>query len=136
GDLRGVQAEPCRRPRESYGSGGSVQLCERAEISAAAGAPYAGPSQADRLRKTLETGLEPGEQRVVAGEHIVELRDRNRFRAVFAQKVRERVNLIRRAVQRELARDRRSAERRFNAEFSLGVLNQHIRARGKACPHL
>ena len=51
GNLRGVQAEPCRRPRETHGSGGAVQLRERRRISAAAGAPHPRPAPADRLRE-------------------------------------------------------------------------------------
>ena len=69
-------------------------------------------------QQVLKTCLEFREQRIVAGKHVVEIGDRNRFRAVLAQEIRERVNLIGRAVQRKQARDRRPAEWRFNAELS------------------
>src|SRR5260370_28874911 len=55
--------------------------------------------------------LKPGEQRVVAVEHIVERRHRHRVGAVRAEKAAERVKLCRRAVQRNHARGGRPAQR-------------------------
>ncbi len=49
-DLRGLQAGPRRRPHPPRRARGAVQLRDRAQISAAAHAPHARSSQADRLR--------------------------------------------------------------------------------------
>ena len=65
--------------------------------------------------------LKPGEQRIVAVEHIVERRHRNRVGAVGAKEAAERVKLRRRAVQRDHSRRGRPAERRDHAEAIMGL---------------
>ncbi|GCC47948.1 hypothetical protein chiPu_0032034, partial [Chiloscyllium punctatum] len=80
--------------------------------------------------------LEPGEQRVLAVEHIVQRHHRHGLGAVLAQEAAERVELARWAVQRKHARRGRAAERGDHAETLMRLGEQRIVAAGEAGAHL
>src|SRR5258708_6765932 len=129
----------------SGGSGavGAVARIERSEMDALA-IWHAAPGF--RPRSTRATAPRPGrgpsdrrrelsEQRVVATEHIIDLRHDDRIGAVLTQKAREVMNCVRRAVQGQHARRRRPPERRQHAEHFLGETEQSVVAARKLRPH-
>src|SRR3569623_1157984 len=84
----------------------------------------------------LERRFELGEQRVLLGEHVVEVGDRHGFGAVIAQERGEGVDLSRRAVQRQHPRRGRAAERGLDRETLTRGGEKLAVASGKARAHL
>ncbi len=68
------------------------------------------------VRLPAERRFQLGVERVVAREHVAEFADRHRRGTVLAQEVRQAVDLLRRAMQRQHAGRGRPAERRHDAE--------------------
>src|SRR3984957_12599479 len=84
-----------------------------------------------RERSLPEEGLKPGEQGILAVEHIIERSHRNRLRAVGAQEAAERIELGRRTMQGHHPGRGRSAERRHHAKAVVSLGEQRGIASGK-----
>src|SRR6202022_4850801 len=89
-----------------------------------------GPTPACDL--LLQEGFEFSEQRIVAIQHVVERGARNRLRPMVTQETAERVQLRRRAVQRDHPRRGRAAEWRDHAKPGVRLGEKRSVTAGKA----
>src|SRR6266545_7967438 len=88
------------------------------------------------LRLQPQPRLELRVERIGAREHIIETGHRDVLGAALAQQARQRVHVLRRAVQGEHARRGRPAERRLDAEARPRLRDERVVAAGKTDAHL
>src|SRR5262245_38214374 len=75
-------------------------------------------------------------ERIVAAEHVIDIRDGHALRALLAQEARERVDMSGRAVQRDHSRRGWAAEGRSDTEALLCLREHRIVDPGCARAHL